>query len=67
MTQPAAVPRHILPVLVAAQFAGTSLWVGFEQGQVLRKQQQCPLATRQLIFPADQNETHDLYPITVFK
>ena len=25
MTQP-AVPRHILPVLVAAQFAGTSLW-----------------------------------------
>ena len=26
MTQPAAVPRHILPVLVAAQFAGTSLW-----------------------------------------
>ena len=25
MTQP-AVPRHILPVLVLAQFAGTSLW-----------------------------------------
>ena len=25
-TVPAAVPRHILPVLVLAQFAGTSLW-----------------------------------------
>ena len=25
-TLPAAVPRHILPVLVLAQFAGTSLW-----------------------------------------
>jgi len=23
---PPTVPRHILPVLVAAQFAGTSLW-----------------------------------------
>ena len=25
MNQP-AVPRHVLPVLVVAQFAGTSLW-----------------------------------------